>query len=95
MVRRAVWRLMALFRSAQQRCEGLFLGVKQTLLLYGRSDANDPTATLVAAHPHGWLLTRNASSVPPLLREKRPMLRPATQVCLLDHGPLNPSWPWR
>ena len=35
-------RLLALFRSAQQRCEGLFLGVKQTLLLYGRSDAIDP-----------------------------------------------------
>jgi hypothetical protein len=33
---------VALFRSAQQRCEGLFLGVKQTLLLYGRSDAIDP-----------------------------------------------------
>ena len=28
------------------------------------------------------------ASVPPLLREERPMLRPATQVCLLDHGPL-------
>jgi hypothetical protein len=36
---------MALFRSAQQRCEGLFPGVKQTLLLYGRSDAIDPIRT--------------------------------------------------
>ena len=23
------------------------------------------------------------------------MLQPATQVYLLDHGPLNPSWPWK
>jgi hypothetical protein len=52
-------------------------------------DAIDPTATLVAAHPH------RIAAVPPLLREERPMLRPATQVRLLDHGPLNPSWPWR
>ena len=44
---------------------------------------------LVAAHLH------RIPSVPPVLREKRPTLRPATQVCLLDHGPLNPSWPRR
>jgi hypothetical protein len=40
---------MALFRSAQQRCEGLFLGMKQTLLLYGRSDAIDPCDTSASA----------------------------------------------
>jgi hypothetical protein len=52
-------------------------------------DNIDPTATLVAAHPH------RIASVPPLLREERPMLRPATQVRLLGHGPLNPSGQWR
>jgi hypothetical protein len=33
------------FQKCSARCEGLFPGVKQTLLLYGRSDAIDPIRT--------------------------------------------------
>jgi uncharacterized protein with GYD domain len=59
-------------RTYRDGCYLSAFGVTGQLMLGVRFSPFDPTATLVAAQPH------RIPSVPPLLREKRPMLRPPT-----------------